>query len=303
MSAQEVQGWDMMDAGERSLKKKSLPLFGNPTAKFDEAAEYFGKAANYFKMAKKYDEAGKAFIKVAMCHLKLDSKHEAATSYTSAAGCLKKGNTLEAVECLRKAVELFTGEGRFAVAAKNQKEIAEIYEAELDYERAIEAYQLAADFYEGENSTSQGNTCLLKVAQFSAQLENFTKAIELYEQVARSSLDNNLLKWGAKEHLQRAVLCHLANEDLVGAQKGIENYKSWDASFPGSRECKFVEELIAAVEKYDVDAFTQAVVEYDSVSKLDNWKTKILLKIKQHLQSNTGGGGNGEAASDEEKLA
>jgi len=187
---------------------------------------------------------------------------------------------------LKKSVELFTGEGRFAIAAKHQKEIAEVYEAELDYEKSIEAYQTAADYFEGESSTSQANTCLLKVAQYSAQLENFQKAIELYEQVAKASLDNNLLKWGAKEHLHRAILCHLAAEDLVGAQKALENYKTWDASFGSSRECKFVEEIMQAVEKYDVEAFTQAVVDYDSISKLDNWKTKILLKIKQGIASN-----------------
>jgi len=228
-------------------------------------------------------------MKVAECQLKLDSKHEAATSYTSAATCLKKGNTSDAVECLKKAVELYTGEGRFSVAAKNQKEIAEIYEAEYEFEKSMENYQLAADYFEGENSTSQANTCLLKVAQFSAQLENFTKAIEIYEQVAKSSLDNNLLKWGAKEHLQRAALCHLANEDLVGAQKAVENYKSWDVTFASARECKFVEELIAAVEKYDVEAFTQAAADYDSISKLDNWKTKVLIKVKKGIQGNVGG--------------
>jgi alpha-soluble NSF attachment protein len=293
MSAHEVQAYDWMDKGEKSLKKKVMPMFGNPTAKFEEAVEAFSKAANLFKMAKKYDEAGKAFIKVAEAHLKLDSKHEAASSYASAATCFRKNSTLECVDCLRKAVELFTGEGRFAIAAKHQKEIAEVYEAELDFEKAIEAYQTAADFFEGESSTSQANTCLLKVAQFSAQLENYSKAVELYEQVARSSLENNLLKWGAKEHLHRALLCHLAAEDLVGAQKALDNYKTWDASFASSRECKFVEEIMKAVEKYDVDAFTQAVVDYDSISPLDNWKTKVLLKVKQGIASNeseTGGG-------------
>jgi len=290
MSAQEVQAWDMMDAGDRALKKKTMPLFGNPSSKFEEASEFFGKAANYFKMAKKYDEAGKAFIKVAECQLKLDSKHEAATSYTSAVSCLKKNSSADAVDCLKKAVELYTGEGRFSVAAKNQKEVAEIYEAEMDLEKAIENYQLAADYFEGENSTSQANSCLLKVAQYSAQLENYIKAIELYEHVAKSSLDNNLLKWGAKEHLQKAVLCYLANEDLVGAQKAVENYKSWDVSFGSSRECKFVEEIIKAVEQYDVESFTQSVVDYDSITKLDNWKTKVLLKIKQGIQGQSGGG-------------
>jgi len=239
-------------------------------------------------MAKKYEEAGKAFVKVAECHLKLDSKHEAATSFASAATCFKKkNNTAESVECLKSSVELFTGEGRFAIAAKHQKEIAEIYEAELDFEKSIEAYQVAADYFEGESSTSQANSCLLKVAQYSAQLENYQKAIELYEQVAKASLENNLLKWGAKEHLHRAILCYLASEDLIGAQKAIENYKNLDASFQSSRECKFVEEIMQSVEKYDVETFTQTVVDYDSVTKLDNWKTKILLKIKQGIQSNS----------------
>jgi len=287
MSAHEVQAYDWMDKGEKSLKKKVVPFISNAQTKYEDAAEYFSKAANLFKMAKKYDEAGKAFMKVAEAQLKLDSKHEAATSYASAATCFKKNNAADSVECLKKSVELFTGEGRFAIAAKHQKEIAEIYEAELDFEKALEAYQTAADFFEGESSTSQANTCLLKVAQFCGQLENFTKAIELYEQVAKASLDNNLLKWGAKDHLLRALLCHLAAEDLVGAQKGLENYKSWDASFASSRECKFVEEIMQAVEKYDVDAFTQAVVDFDSVVKIDNWKTKVLLKVKQGIQSNS----------------
>jgi len=287
MSVHEVQAYDMLEKGEKALKKKSVPLFSNGLAKYEEAAEYFAKSANFFKMAKKYDEAGKAFMKMGEAQIKLDSKHEAATSYAGAATCFKKNSREDASECLKKAVELFTGEGRFAIAAKHQKELAEIYEEQADFERAMESYQIAADFFEGEGSTSQANTCLIKVAQFSAQLENYAKAIELYEQVAKASLDNNLLKWGAKEHLLRALLCHLAAEDLVGAQKALDNYKNWDVSFASSRECKFVEEIIQSVEKYDVEAFTQAVVDFDSVVKLDNWKTKVLLKVKQGIQSNS----------------
>jgi len=292
MSAHEVQAYDMLEKGERALKKKSVPLFSNSQAKFEDAAEHFSKAAKLFKMAKKYDEAGKAFMKVAEAQIKLDSKHEAATSYSSASTCFKKNSPVDAAECLKKSVELFTGEGRFAIAAKHQKELAEIYEEQAEIEKAMEAYQTAAEFFDGEGSTSQANTCLIKVAQFSAQLENYSKAIELYEQVAKASLDNNLLKWGAKEHLLRAILCHLAAEDLVGAQKALDNYKNWDVSFATSREGKFVEEIIQAVEKYDVEAFTQAVVDFDAVIKLDNWKTKVLLKVKQGIQSNSNEDGN-----------
>ena len=50
-------------------------------------------------------------------------------------------------------------------------------------ESAIAAYEKAADFYEGDNSTSRANTCLIKVATFAAQLENYDKAIELFDKV------------------------------------------------------------------------------------------------------------------------
>jgi alpha-soluble NSF attachment protein len=42
--------------------------------------------------------------------------------------------------------------------------------------------------------------------------------------------------------------------------------------------------LIEAVEAGDTEAFTSAVVEFDQVTKLDNWKTNILLKIKRSIQ-------------------
>lgn len=60
---------------------------------------------------------------------------------------------VDAVNSLHLAVELYTDEGRFSMAAKYQKEIGELLEAEMEYEKAIEAYQVAADFFEGENAT------------------------------------------------------------------------------------------------------------------------------------------------------
>lgn len=37
------------------------------------------------------------------------------------------------------------------------------------------------------------------------------------------------------------------------------------------------------MEAGDQAAFTDSVVEYDQVMKLDNWKTAILLKIKRSI--------------------
>jgi alpha-soluble NSF attachment protein len=61
-----------------------------------------------------------------------------------------------------------------------------------------------------------------------------------------------------------------------------------DATFPSTREAKFIYALLEALEQGDEEAFTRAVFEYDQVTKLDNWKTAILLKIKKGIQQAPG---------------
>jgi alpha-soluble NSF attachment protein len=192
----------------------------------------FIKAANLYKLAKKMEEAGQAFIRAAELQIKLNSKHEAASNYVNASNALKKSSLQDAVNCLRTAVELYTDDGRFSIAAKHQKEIGELYEQELDFENAIEAYQTAGEYYEGENSNSAANQCWLKVAQFSAQLEKYDKAIEIYEKVAKASLESNLLKWSVKEYFLKAVLCHMCSGDIVSSKRALEKYQEMDCTFP-----------------------------------------------------------------------
>lgn len=70
------------------------------------------------------------------------------------------------------------------MAAKHHQTIAEVYETEaVDLDRAVQHYEQAADYFKGEESNSSANKCLLKVAQYAAQLENYDKAIQIYEQV------------------------------------------------------------------------------------------------------------------------
>jgi len=281
--SQEEKAEEIMKAADKKGKGGITSFFGG-SSKYEEAAEMYTKAANLFKMSKKWDRSGEAYTKAAECHLKLQSKHEAATNYIAAANCYKKSNVSDATMCLKQAIEFYTDEGRFSIAAKHQKELAELFESESDLENAISAYQLAADYYEGEGSSSSANQCLLKVALFSAQVERYDKAIELYEQVAAASIDNNLLKWSVKEYFLRAGLCHLAKGDMVSAERATERYQDMDATFSSQRECKFLVELLNACKGYDVEAFTAAVVEFDSISKLDSWKTSILLKIKNAIK-------------------
>ncbi|KAG9296390.1 hypothetical protein G9A89_014982 [Geosiphon pyriformis] len=253
--------------------------------KFEEASELYNKAANTFKLAKRWKEAGDAFIRAASMQIQLNERDEAATTYINASKCYKKSSFEDAITSLKQAIEIFTDRGRFQVAAGHQKEIAQIYESDLvDLERAMQAYEIAADWYAGEEATALANSCLLKVGTFAATLEQYDKAIEKFEQVANASLDNQLTKWSLKEYFLKAGLCHIANMDHVGAQRALQRYCEMDVTFSSTREFQFLQSILEAVEAGDSEIFTNKVVEFDQLTKLDNWKTTILLKIKKSIQ-------------------
>lgn len=71
---------------------------------------------------------------------------------------------------------------------------------------------------------------------------------------------------------------------MVTAKRNVTKYSTQDTTFSSTREAKFLQALIEAVEAGDSEAYTGAVVEFDQVTKLDNWKTNILLKIKRSIQ-------------------
>lgn len=114
-----------------------------------------------------------------------------AKKYVLCSLCIDFVCFLEAISCLLKAIEIYTDMGRFTMAAKHHQSIAEMYESEaVDLERAVHHYEQAADYFRGEESNSSANKCLLKVAQYAAQLENYEKAIQIYEQASYISSSN-----------------------------------------------------------------------------------------------------------------
>ncbi|XP_014249048.1 alpha-soluble NSF attachment protein [Cimex lectularius] len=261
-------------------------LFGGGSSKVDEAIECYTRAANMFKMAKKWGNAGSAFCEAASLHAKVGSKHDAASNLVDAANCFKKSDPNEGVNCLLKAIEIYTDMGRFSMAAKYHQTIAEMYETEaVDLERAVQHYEQAADYFKGEESNSSANKCMLKVAQYAAQLENYDKAISIYEGVAATSLDNSLLKYSTKDYFFKAALCHLC-VDVLNAQQAMERYADLYPAFQDSREYKLLKVLIDHIEEQNADGFTEAVKDYDSISRLDQWYTTILLRIKKQVNDN-----------------
>jgi alpha-soluble NSF attachment protein len=57
-----------------------------------------------------------------------------------------------------------------------------------------------------------------------------------------------------------------------------------DPTFSSTREFKFLTDLASAIDEVDVVKFTDIVKEYDSMSRIDQWKTTLLLRAKNALK-------------------
>lgn len=244
-------------------------------------------------------QAADAYTQLAATQLKLDSRHDAATSYVEGAKALMKASPADAVPLLHKAVEVYTDMGRLNMAARQLREIAEAQEKQGLKEEALAFYSQAADLFATESSSGDANKCRLKVAEFSADLERYREAADIYEDVARAAADNNLLKFGAKGHLLCAGVCVLcyASDDDVRAR--LERYRDIDLHFAGSREAALLEAAADALSRADEKAFATAVAEFDSLTRLDGWKTNMLLRVKRRLQARAAGEEGGGESEDE----
>ncbi|KAF8202900.1 vesicular-fusion protein SEC17 [Pholiota molesta] len=258
--------------------------FTSASTKYEEAGDLYQQAANSFKIEKLFKEAGDAFAREAECRELCKEENEAANAWWNASKAYKRGFPDLAIQALTQTIVHLTKGGRFRQAADREKEIGQIYLQESnDLRKACESYVRAGEWYSQEDAAATANACFKDAADLHAELEEYPQAIARYEQVANHSLTSALTKYSVKEYWLRSSLCALAMGDSVTARRNMQKYSNQDVTFASTREAKFVNALLEAIEAGDLEAFTAAVFEFDQITKLDNWKTSILLKIKKEI--------------------
>lgn len=128
------------------------------------------------------------------------------------------------------------------------------------------------------------NKLFLKVADLAALESDYFKSVELYEKVATASVANNLMKWSVKDYFLKSGICLLAIGDMVTTNRAFEKYRDMDPTFASTREHQLLIDLSETLEAGDQEAFADKLFQYDQISKLDKWKTTILLRIKNAIE-------------------
>ncbi|GAB0134234.1 hypothetical protein EsDP_00002614 [Epichloe bromicola] len=278
----------LLQKAEKTLSSagSGFSFFGGREDKYQNAADLFTQAGNAFKMQNQNVEAGKAFEQAAQVQTsKLDEPDDAANSLVDAFKAYRKDAPSDAVRCLKVAVDRYCSKGNFRRAASHNETMAEVYETQLgDAKKAMECYEAAATWYEGDNAMALANKLWLKVADAAAMEGDYYKAIENFEKVAEQSVNNNLMKYSVKDYFLRAGICHLATGDMVATNRALEKYRDMDPSFATQREHMLLTDLCEAVEGQSQEQFTDKLFQYDQVSKLDKWKTTILVRVKNTIE-------------------
>merc|ERR1712224_439978 len=209
---------------------------------------------------------------------------------------LKKISTSLAVEKYEGAIAILNANGRFPQSAKLLMQIAELYEAErLDNKQVREYFKRAAEMFDMDDfGKSNLSKCNLKVAEYAAKDGDLPEAIRIFESEGEKALQNTLLQYGAKEHFLRAGILHMVNGDSVTVNIAVDKYRCLDPRFASAREGELLKGLAEAFENQDVDDFVAKLADYDSITKLDAWKTDFLVKVKESMS----GGGDGMGGVD-----
>lgn len=279
----------LLQKADKQLSSASggFSFFGGRDEKYQDAADLYIQAANAFRMNQQHAEAGQAFEKAASIQTSnLKEPDDAANTLVDAFKAYRKVDPKAAVRCLDVAVNQYCAKGNFRRAAGHKEALGEVYEQDLgDAKAALQSYETAAQWYEGDNSTALANKLWLKVADTAALEGDYYKAIESYERVASASVNNNLMRYSVKDYFLKAGICHLATGDVVASHRALDKYAEMDPTFQGQREYTLLTQLLAAIEKSDQEEFTDQLYQYDQVSKLDRWKTTMLVKVKNAIEA------------------
>ncbi|KAI9768593.1 MAG: vesicular-fusion protein S17 [Geoglossum simile] len=269
-------------------------FFGRGEEKWEKAVELFKQAASGFRRADQGKEAGQAFERAAYFQRNsLKEPDDAANTLMDAFKCYRMSEPSDAARVIREAINHYETKSNFRRAATLLENLGELCEKELNNNKeAIKAYETGAKYYRDDLAEALANKLYLKVADISALEGDFLKAVETYGLVARSSLKNNLMMWSVKEYLLKSGICLLAayilapkeRVDLFYIQRSLQEYCDLDHSFASTREHQLLADLIKAVEDGDQEEFANKLYKYDLLSKLDKWKTTILLRVKNGME-------------------
>jgi tetratricopeptide (TPR) repeat protein len=304
--------------GVNALNRALIFGFGK-NGKFTDAAVHFTNAGNAYRRANEWQAAGDCFVRASEAHEELNEISNTIGMLIEAAHCYRHVNPTDCVGAYRKAIDLSKVQGNYIAASWYCKSMAEVFEQDNDDEMALTAFEEADKLY--EKVGNKDYDCAVKVARYSAEFGDLTRAASIFEAIAKEGVLSR--SCSARNYCFYSLLCYLAMGDHLHVRRKIAQCKNVDFTFGSSREGQFIEAILQvlpgmhsyyvllcfhstlccpwcakysncscafyqACEESSLQEFTAACAEYSHVSPLDNWQTHLLLRAKRCLAEQLG---------------
>jgi tetratricopeptide (TPR) repeat protein len=272
---------DLIQHAEKKLQRSIWP-WNKPDD--DGAAELFTQAANLCLTHQRRHQAIELYKRASDCHADMQNPHRVVELKNKILLIYKAlGNAQAAIDVLQSIIYITSGNGSWNAAGKAQEALADIQKQVHGFEEAIKAYQEAVDFYSYDNNQPAIRRCRQELAQLHLELDHYTEARQIYDELAKDCLAEKLLRYHHHTYALMGGLCHLANADLVAAKRTLDAATNDNPGFKSSYEGRLLHGVVTAVESNDSDAFTHTVQEWDRIKPLENPLAWLLLKIQALL--------------------
>ena len=284
------KGDTLFALAEREMKTNVLAKWFD--AGQDDRINKYVEAAAQYKIAKAWHKAHLAHQAAARLALENKDVGDAIQDLQLAAQCLAHDDLKGAILLYKETIGLQKDQGKFGPAGKLWKKIAEIQEVDPTLIKdCIDSWQEAYDCFVVDESKIAANEALLRKANLLAvshDVKGVKEAISIYEQVASEGIS----KYAVKDYLFRSGLLSLLLEvqglrdRKVHLRDKLQFYKDEYPIFEGSRECVLLDSLVSCLvenkqrRRRSGEEFRRSFRNYERITKLDAWSTKILLQIK-----------------------
>ena len=251
-----------------ALKAEQI-LLSKPKAgaflKFDDAAMYFYKSSISYRICGRFREGAEVLKRCAEMHERLKLYAEAATLYTEVSEIFMKVDKGEAMAMTTKAVSIYCDAGRFDVAGRMERKMADIHYTAKHWEEAAFHYRKAANFLSGEQLLDQSDHCMEQAAFCMMELNELQEAQKLWELVAEGCVQSNLRRFHARDKLFFGILCMFGAEWKypVGEVDMASEESTPDAIIARTSYQKYSEIEVKIVEYEMIDYMWRVAKEID----------------------------------------
>ncbi|KAL6605477.1 TPR-like protein [Neocallimastix sp. 'constans'] len=257
------------------------------SAEVEKELEEYVISGNKEKARKNFNEAGKLYIKAAQGYEKQRNTYEAAINYENAFKVYQSDeNYSRAYDNAKTSAKLFaSNEKTLSRAARLYESMAQLSKKQNNLKTALENYTSAINLYNRMDGNSGGMQTRLAQANLAAEMGGYNaeKAIELFEDIAKRSVDEPLLKYNVSSCIGKASLLNLnksVNKNNFDSFPTIlGKYVNSYPVFENSAEYNLCHDVDLALSTGNPDKVKELCTKYKQTHNLSEWESEILGNV------------------------